>query len=112
MASTIFAYPVHRQTFPDMALRISSLRRMRVFVEERLRRQDHAGRTESALDGMMFNESFLDRVKFPFLCQTLYRRDLFPLRQPPAAGTNAQAGRPAAPCNSRRPPRYSSVSPP
>jgi hypothetical protein len=50
-----------------------------MLVKECFGRHYHSGRTESALDATVFQESFLDRMKFFALRKALDRQDLFPL---------------------------------
>ena len=48
-----------------------------IFIEQCLRREDHSGRTEAALDRTMFNESVLDGMKVaPRIAETFDRGDV------------------------------------
>jgi hypothetical protein len=47
-------------------------------MEQRRSREDHAGRTEAALDRTEFHKSLLKRAQLAVNSETFYRRDLLP----------------------------------
>jgi hypothetical protein len=51
-----------------------------ILLKERIRRHQHAGSTEPALQTMLLFEAFLQRVKLPFLEKSLNRKKLRSIR--------------------------------
>ena len=89
-ASKIRPYPVHRQTFPESASRISSSLGEGDAIEEVDRGDDEAGRAEAALHRARLDERLLHAVEPPVDGDPLHGHELAPvgLRPENEAGTD------------------------
>jgi hypothetical protein len=56
------------------------LRRLGILLKERVGRHQHSGSTESTLQTVLLFEAFLQRVKLPFLEESLHRKKLRSVR--------------------------------